>query len=153
MHIRILKNTAFSLLEILLAAVIFVISVAGVFATLTAVRVPVTTKSNQLAAAVFGKQVLEYLRSQVNTSNYYNADCSTHPLHYCNDLSLILGQHEVSFSSLPVGLNVPQSLYNLNGGVTGVLTYNVLCADGGLITCNVVGMNEARQVTFTIISS
>ena len=68
MRIKNLNNTAFSLLEILLAAIIFVISIGGIFATLNAVRAPVANKESALTAAVFGKQVLEALRSQVNAA-------------------------------------------------------------------------------------
>lgn len=64
-----LTKSAFTLLEVLLAAVIFVISVAGVFAALGAMRLPVLQKERSLTAAVFGQQALENLRLQVNAQN------------------------------------------------------------------------------------
>ena len=76
-----------------MAAIIFVLTIAGLFATLNAVRAPVANKENALAAAVFGKQVLEALRSTVNagaSSNYYLVCSPT-----CTDFSLALGPHAV----------------------------------------------------------
>ena len=99
MKINNLNSNAFTLLEVLLASVIFIISVAGIFATLNAVRGPVANKENQLAAAVFGKQVLEALYSQVTDASYYNAcsmtgaGTSASP---CQGFDLSLGFHQVT---------------------------------------------------------
>ena len=75
MRINNLNNRAFSLLEVLLASIIFVISITGVFITLTALRKPVADKENALAAAILGKQVLEALRSSVNAGTFYSTNC------------------------------------------------------------------------------
>lgn len=72
MRINYLKNAAFTLLEVLLAAIIFIISVGGVFATLNYVRQPVLEKERALTAAIMGKQFLESLRSQISAANLVN---------------------------------------------------------------------------------
>jgi Tfp pilus assembly protein PilV len=94
-------NSGVTLLEILLASLIFVVSVAGIFATLNAVRTPVKNKTNALSAAVFGKRVLEALRSSVNnggTYPFYNA--CTGGLNPCPDFSLSYGIHQISVATL-----------------------------------------------------
>ena len=125
MRIKNLNNTAFSLLEVLLASIIFIISITGVFVTLTAVRRPVADKESALAAAVFGKQVLESLRSSVDAGTFYNATSSR--------LSLG-GSHQVS---VPTGSNLPQ-------GTTAA--YWVTCADGS----NPCNPDSARMVQLNI---
>jgi hypothetical protein len=148
MRMKNLNNTAFSLLEILLAAVIFIISVGGIFITINAVRIPVANKENALAAAVFGKQVLETLRSQVNAKIYYNA-CSVNQTP-CPDFSLSLGSHQVPVGNLPQGLTwSSQDLINANL-VNGnpVLTYTVSCADGNFP--NNCDADIARKVDLSI---
>ena len=131
MRIKNLNNTAFSLMEILLSSIIFVISIAGVFATLNAVRAPVANKESALTAAVFSKQVLEALRSSVNeqsSANFYVNCGST-----CTDFSLALGTHNVSQATLSgVGLSWPTSALSAANG--NVLTYTVSCADGTCAT-------------------
>ena len=72
MRITHLRKTAFTLLEVLLASIIFIVSVLGVFSTLSAVRQPVLQKERALTAAVFGQQFLEGLRSQVNANNVHS---------------------------------------------------------------------------------
>src|SRR5208283_5404612 len=85
MRITHLRKTAFTLLEVLLASIIFIVSVLGVFSTLSAVRQPVMEKERGLTAAVFGQQLLEYLRSQVNASQV-----NTDPVHPCYSYSNLL---------------------------------------------------------------
>jgi Tfp pilus assembly protein PilV len=136
--IKNLNNTAFSLLEILLASIIFIITIGGIFATLNAVRVPVADKESALTAAVFGKQVLEALRSQVSdqaSANFYVTCSGT-----CADFSLALGTHQISVATLSsVNLTWPQVLVtgengNHPNGNPPVLNYNVSCADGSSCT-------------------
>jgi prepilin-type N-terminal cleavage/methylation domain-containing protein len=146
-YLKYLRNNGFSLLEILLASIIFVISIAGVYATLNAVRTPVANKENALAAAVFGKQVLEALRSSVNASNstYYNICTTT-----CANFDLSLGTHQVPMpwptncgqanqpachncgqANQPAcQLTMPSNIRASNGGGTGTFSYIVTCADG-----------------------
>jgi len=153
MRITNLNNTAFSLLEILLASIIFIISITGVFMTLTAVRKPVADKESALVASVFGKQVLEALRSSVNAGTFYgnctdnghwiaaangatirNANGSA-----CGDFSLYLGWHQVSQATLSsAGLTWPTSLTtgapppnDIAGcDTTACLVYKITCGDG-----------------------
>jgi len=138
-----LNNKAFSLLEILLSSIIFIITVGGVFATLNAVRIPVANKENALTAAIFGKQVLECLRSQVDARTYYNS-CSV-VQSPCPDFSLSVGSHLVPTTTL----NTTEGLYwptgfaavNPNG-----LSYSVVCADGS----NPCNADSSRQVNLNI---
>lgn len=146
MRIKDLNNRAFSLLEILLSAVIFMISVAGVFITLNAVRGPVANKENALTGAVFSKQVLQALYSKVDAGTW-NSNCNNNP---CSAFDLSEGTHQVP---LPVnGLNWPSTAFSNANKVNGnpVLTYVVTCADGsgshdgtGTIPCN---FYSARRV-------
>lgn len=122
MRIKNLNNSAFTLLEILLSSIIFVVTVAGLFATLSAVRAPVTTKENALSAAVFGKQVLETLRAQVNAGTFYTACSSTGSNGDCKDFSLSVGTHQMS---LPAGLSWPSA--DVNSANANLLTYTVTC--------------------------
>ena len=137
-----LNNTAFSLLEILLSAVIFVIAVGGIFATLNAVRTPVSGKEYSLSAVVFGKQVLEILRKQVSQQssiNFYLV-CSGS----CTTFDLELGVH--SITPLPSGLSWPSA--HLNTANSNTLTYTVSCANTGSISA--CGAYTARRVDLNI---
>jgi len=141
-----LNNTAFSLLEILLASIIFIITIGGLFATLNAVRKPVADKENALTAAIFGKQVLETLRSSVNaqsSANFYGI-CSGN----CTTFDLQLGTHQVSQANLPTVLSWPSSLTAANGGANPVLNYTVSCGDGS--PNNSCGADIARKVVLNI---
>ena len=136
MRIKNSNNTAFSLLEILLSAIIFIISVGGIFATLGAVRAPVANKESALTAAIFSKQVLEALRSQVSEQaglNFYT-NCGGG----CTDFSLALGTHNVTKATLSVvGLSWPPVLNSTPypDGNPPVLSYVVSCADGSAPPC------------------
>jgi hypothetical protein len=150
---RKLNNSAFTLLEVLLASVIFVVTVGGLFATLSAVRAPVTAKQTALVSAVFGKQVLEYLRSQVDAGpTYYNctnpAQASPPPNGFiCTDFSLFLGVHQVPVASFPPSFSIPPNFAakNPNG-----LTYTVNCADNSAYPCTNPDQTP-HQVTLNII--
>lgn len=96
MRIKNSHHSAFTLLEVLLSSVIFIITVVGVFATLNAVRTPVTNKEGGLSAAIFAKQVLEALYSQVSAANYYTA-CGASP---CTNFDLSPGLHNVNHTIL-----------------------------------------------------
>jgi len=132
-----LNKSAFSLLEVLLASIIFIVSVGGVFLTLNAIRRPVANKESALTAAIFGKQVLEALRSGVNAGSYYSACVTVNPVDgSCGDFTLSLGTHEVASSVLtPLGLTWPSAaISTVNTGHCTVgppcLNYTVTCADG-----------------------
>jgi type II secretory pathway pseudopilin PulG len=173
MRIKNLNNTAFSLLEVLLASIIFIISITGVFVSLTAMRRPVADKESALAAAVFGKQVLEALRSSVNAGTFYSTDnfcLGTWPNVICTDFSLALGTHQVILpgpstcgssplcwpSSTLAGAN---SCLVASVSTTGCLVYNVKCGDNSVPTgtvstfldCGSSGSNDiARRVDLSI---
>ncbi len=153
-------------MEILLSAVIFIVAVSGVFATLNAVRAPVVTKESNLVAAVFGKQVLEALRTQVTDPQgsaaklYYqcSAGLGANP---CPDFSLSVGHHEVSAANLTASTNPslswPGTITAVNtitcNGVanTVCLVYNVTCANGSaLSTCG--NTDVAHRVDLNIQS-
>ena len=156
MRILTLNKAAFSLLEILLASIIFIISVAGLFATLNGVRAPVINKESELAAAVFSKQVLEALYSQVNADTYNNPCGSNNANVSCADFSLSVGVHNVALpwpqncgqgANPPCVLNWPSTALsnaNLIGGQPYV-AYTVSCGDE---TC--VDPNVARRVDINI---
>jgi Tfp pilus assembly protein PilV len=145
-----LNNTGVTLLEILLASVIFVLSVAGIFATLSFVRASVTNKESSLTAALFGKQVLEKLRSAVNMGGanpYYNA--CTGNANPCPDFSLSLlpaGVHRVPSANMPAGLIWPTALKTANTfcDANGCLEYTVSCGD------NCSNIDAARKVDLII---
>jgi len=162
-----LNNTAFSLLEVLLAAVIFIISIGGIFATLNAVRTPVAHKEGSLSVAVFGKQVLEALRSQVSdqpSANYYSDSfCSgSSSSTICTDFSLAVGTHYVQTNgnNWPSGLSWPTALVTANTVPCYVtqalcLVYIVTCADGTYSNCSSLASsypNMARRVDLNIIN-
>jgi len=143
-----LNSRGVTLLEILLASVIFVVSVAGIFATLNAVRTPVVNKENALSAAVFGKQVLDTLRSVVSAggTSFYGI-CAGN----CTTFDLQLGPHQVAAATLAVyGITWPTTdLINANqvAGVT-TLSYSVSCADGSVAAF--CGADVARRLDLNI---
>jgi len=151
MRMKNLNNTAFSLMEILMASIIFIISIGGIFATLNAVRTPVIKKEGSLSAAVFGKQVLEALRSKVNNQSqayFYACSVNQNP---CPDFALSVGQHQVSQATLAAaGLTWPSALTAANGGATPVLNYTVTCADGVSADCTSNTSVLAHRVDLSI---
>jgi len=156
LRVRNLNKSAFSLLEVLLASIIFVISVTGIFITLAAVRGPVADKENALTAAVFSKQVLEALRSSVNPITYYGSCAQPNGDGSCGDFSLFLGGHEITKATLTgAGLRWPPTLTASNTvcdtAVNGCLVYMVTCQDGTTTSClQGVDPDMPRQVTLNI---
>jgi len=151
-----LNNEAFSLLEILLAAIIFLVAIAGIFATLNAVRGPVANKENQLAASVFGKQVLEALYSQVSAdpsgaATYYDTCASP-----CATFDLSVGTHQVPPAAVTAaGLSWPATLQTGNvcpSVASSCLVYDVHCSSGVDTDCLSGGVNPgmARRVDLAI---
>ena len=65
------KNAhGFSLVEAMVASVIFSIAVVGVFSSLAAIKNPVKNSDKSLAAAFCGQQVLENLRASVSADTW-----------------------------------------------------------------------------------
>lgn len=121
MRIINLRTTAFTLLEVLLASIIFIVAVLGVFSTLSAVRIPVQQKERALTAAVFGQLALETLRAQVNASST-SFDAPSGCYNYTNQLAL--GAH-------PTASN-PALLSQTDQNVTTYsMSYTVSCASAG----------------------
>ena len=147
-----MNNKAFTLIEVLVSAIIFVVTIGGLFVTLNAVRTPVASKENGLAAAVFGKQVLETLRGQVNASTYYNTPCTLGTP--CTDFSLGLGPHNIDQATLALaGLTWPAALSpptDTQNGNPPVLSYTVSCADGTGYAAPCNPSTVAHQVTLNI---
>jgi hypothetical protein len=138
-----------------LASIIFIISITGVFVTLTAMRRPVVDKESALAAAVFGKQVLEALRSSVNAGTFYSTTCSSP----CSNFDLSLGTHQVPHNNLP--FSWPSSTLAASNKAcdvpNGCLVYTVTCAaglstgSGSPLDCISSGSNDiARRVDLSI---
>ncbi len=139
MRMKDFNTTGVTLMEILLAAIIFIITVGGIFATLNAVRTPVTQKENALTAAVFGKQVLDTLRANVKPSTF-DANC-TPP---CAGFNLKVGLHQVTMPA--GGLNWPSAdLASANN----YLSYTVTCGDDGT-TYPCTPANEAHKVVLNV---
>jgi len=140
-HMKIIGSNqlAFSLLEVLLASIIFILSVGGVFLTLAAMRGPVADKETALSSAIFGKQVLETLRAKVDAGSFFNS-CSVQGQNPCQDFSLSLGVHYVT--NIP-GLTWPPDL------TANAINYTVSCAtDGSTAACS---PDIARKVQLNLV--
>ena len=68
-----LKNkTGMTLMEVLIAVVIFAITLGGFLFVLNVATVPSSNQAQRLGAAQYGKQVLEQLRQKVD-SDYWDS--------------------------------------------------------------------------------
>ncbi|MBF0510937.1 MAG: hypothetical protein HQL13_01270 [Candidatus Omnitrophica bacterium] len=132
-----INNNAFSLLEVLLASIVLVIAVAGVFATLHSVRVKVTNKETALAASAMGCKVLDsLLYAQDNTYvSKYGLKCSDVPS--CGAFEIAtLGTHRIDNTTLiHNGLSWPGfpsgwDTENKSCQPAPCLVYTVQCAPG-----------------------
>ena len=114
------NKSGFSMVEALIAAVIFAVAVVGVFATSAALKKPTVVSDKKLTAAYIGKQVLEDLRSKVDQREWLTGSLATY--------NLALGDHG------PFTFNNP----------TYQVAYNVMW------TVSSVPNSDARQVLVTI---
>jgi len=73
------SSKAFSLIEAVVASVIFMIAVTGVFASLSALKRPVATTDKALGAALCGQQFLENLRASVDQQDWAIASSKLRP--------------------------------------------------------------------------
>ena len=64
------KQSGFSLVEVMVASLIFALSIAGIMATVSALNRPATQTSREVIAAMLGEQLLEKFRKEVNASNW-----------------------------------------------------------------------------------
>ena len=67
---RIKKQHGFSLVEAIIAAVIFAIATAGIFSTLIVLRKPAAESDERIGAAYFAQQILEDLRAYVSANGW-----------------------------------------------------------------------------------
>ena len=74
MRFSLKSQQAFSLVEVLVASMVFILAVAGVLATLSAVRQPASTAERELKAAIVGQQVLEEMRVKVDANDWNAAN-------------------------------------------------------------------------------
>ncbi len=56
----------FTIVEVIVSAVIFTLAVAGIFATISALRSPATESSQEVTAAFVGKRILDDMRTEVS---------------------------------------------------------------------------------------
>ncbi|HOW36254.1 MAG TPA: type II secretion system protein [Candidatus Omnitrophota bacterium] len=69
------KKNGFSLVEVIIASVIFIISTVGLFSALSGLRTASGESKKRLFAANYGKQVLEGLRAKVDDRTW-NDSCN-----------------------------------------------------------------------------
>jgi len=60
------SSNAFSMVEVIVAAVIFTLAAAGVLAAISRARAPMSIADERLKAAAYGEQVLANLRSHIS---------------------------------------------------------------------------------------
>jgi len=68
------NNQGFSLLEALVAAVVFIIASMGLFSSFTVQRQSLEHSGRRLQAAIFAQEVLEDLRAKVDQTNWDSGD-------------------------------------------------------------------------------
>lgn len=66
-------------MESTIAAIIFAVAAAGIFATVAVMRKPAAESEDRVNAAYFAKEILEDLRSNVDARNWDTGDLSTTP--------------------------------------------------------------------------
>jgi prepilin-type N-terminal cleavage/methylation domain-containing protein len=70
------NNKGFSMMEALVAAMIFAIGVVGVYATMSSQNTPSMESDDRVKAAFAGKKFLESLRGKVDAQTYATGDLS-----------------------------------------------------------------------------
>ena len=64
------QQKAFTITEVVVAALIFAIATAGILATATSMRKPATESSEEVTAAFLAKRILDDLRSQLDANSW-----------------------------------------------------------------------------------
>lgn len=78
---RLLKERrGFSITEVVVAAIIFSLAAAGMYATIVSFNKPAATFSEASQAAFIGKQVLESLRPSINQESWDSVNSLVNPL-------------------------------------------------------------------------
>jgi Tfp pilus assembly protein PilV len=67
-EIRRRENEGFTVVEVIVASLIFALTAAGIFATISALNQPVVESSEEVKAAFLGKRILEDLRKEVDAT-------------------------------------------------------------------------------------
>jgi prepilin-type N-terminal cleavage/methylation domain-containing protein len=67
---NILEKSGFSIIEVIISAVIFSIVAAGLFATVSSLRIPATESQEAVTAALIGNQILEELANEVDKGDW-----------------------------------------------------------------------------------
>ena len=64
------QKFGYSMVEVLVSSMIFMITMTGVISTFSAIRKPSAKTEHQTAAAYLGKRILDELRTQVTQKNW-----------------------------------------------------------------------------------
>ncbi len=64
------ENRAFTMIEVVVATVIFSLAMAGIFASISNLRQPAVESTQEVTAAFIGKRILEDLRGEVNAETW-----------------------------------------------------------------------------------
>ncbi len=79
------ENRAFTMIEVVVATVIFSLAMAGIFASISNLRQPAVESTQEVTAAFIGKRILEDLRGEVNAETW-NAGKLTRGIHNLPDI-------------------------------------------------------------------
>jgi type II secretory pathway pseudopilin PulG len=71
------KKTGFTMVEVVVAALVFSLAVAGIFATIASLTNPAEESKEEVAAAFLGKQIFEKWREEVDQGTW---DTSNNPI-------------------------------------------------------------------------
>ena len=86
----------FTIVETVVAAVIFLLAVGGVFAALGGIVKPSTRSDRSLQAAYIGQQVLEGLRVKVEEGTWDSAELAE-GTHYCPTINNTIGNYSCAY--------------------------------------------------------
>ena len=67
---KIKKNTGFSIVEVIVAAVIFTLASLGTFGAFSMARQTSSSSEQEIIAANYGRQILEDLRAQIDQGSW-----------------------------------------------------------------------------------
>ena len=68
--LKLVKKTGFSIVEVIIATVIFSIVAAGLFATISSLNQPAQESQEAVTAVLIAKQILEELYTEVNATTW-----------------------------------------------------------------------------------
>lgn len=84
-------KTGFSIVEVVVASMVFAIAAVGIFSTIAVIRGPGAMSERKLSAAYYGKRILEELRSRVDSRTWEGGPFgSTGTLPYTNNLAPVV---------------------------------------------------------------